>query len=1145
MKRNLIVALAAALVATGAFAEAPKREFRSSWVAGMNIDWPVNSSSKGTTATAINNAKKELTTYLDNFKNQNFTGICLHVRPRADAYYKSSYEPWSADLTGTRGKDPGWDPLAFAVEECHKRGLECYAWINPFRVNANGVTYTTDFDKQWDEDGWLIRSGKWTIFNPGLPAARKHCLDVIKEIYTNYAVDGMLFDDYFYPGDGMVDTSDADDYQLWKDSGTTMNIGDWRRNNVNTFVKELYDEIQKTRPDLRFGIGPAGVAGASASKYGLSKPNISSSDWMYSKIYCDPLAWLNDGSIDFVSPQIYWGTKHSTAPYGPLCKWWSDVADHFGRHLYVSSGSYRLADSSNEYGGNNTTGWEEFVTENNLNREYTLNDAPGMIYYNTKTINGPQISGLGDYLAKKSYTRPSLIPVANWKEHVSYTAPAGLKQSGASLTWTATTGATAKSIIRYTVYAIPSDITMEEAQAGNGDGIDGEYLLGVTYSPSYTLPTDKASGHWYAVCVYDGYGYESEPALSGYTTEPSQATELLTPADGATAQWSQTFSWKAVPTATYRFQLAREESFTNIVEDHTRLSVTSQAVEFDNLTAAKYYWRVITTQAGKLPATSEVRAILPPVKSAAPKPVTTLPANNAVLEDPEVTFRWTCESGSDVEGYRLEVIKAAGDFAKPLYTTEVTSGKEVKVAASMFGLGAFKWRVVAYGSHLTETASAVANFTIENLPITEVGYTVKTDGSTYAPINKLELKSDWMRAEKTGWANMKFEEKGKFNRGMVATEDAVYISGRSDNSSSATLYLDVYSAENGQLLRRLELSGQTPVEYGCNDLFKDSKGNVCTSNLALSPSSSTPRNIYIYNINLVTGELTEVAHIQPGSLGRIDHVAVYGDVTSGNFTVMAAVSSTAKIATWKVTNGTVGRVSSKTCRDFYPSTASNFGIAPRVIPVSETEIYVDGGGTYWTHYDISGSRPTIISSFKDNTKLSPSDPLDNGGKVFSLKNHKFMVYNRTSSGAGSCFQIAHMPATSTNTKFSGYEGMWVVPEKKLGTVESGTSSAPVDAVVLDDIKARIYVYSPGNGLAAYTLTDVDPSGVDDITAADSNDITIDGLTVVCSRDAAVISAYSLTGALVATAYDSDRVSLPAAGTYIVRIDGAAHKVTVK
>lgn len=511
----------ACVVAAGTIcAESPKREFRSVWMAAMGIDWPRTA---GTDEASREAARQELVDYLDSYKQHNFTGVCIHVRPLADALYKSSYEPWSASVSGKRGVDPGWDPLAFAVSECHRRGLECYAWVNPFRIDHNGKLPDTPQDIDWRERGLTFTQGTWTVFNPGLPEAREHCMKVIEEIYTNYKIDGLLFDDYFYPGVGMPKgdaEADAPDFKLWKDSGSGLSIADWRRNNVNTFVKELYDRIQKARPDMRFGIGPAGVGGKGAANYGLEGPGVAD-DWMYDDIFCDPLAWLNDGSVDFIAPQIYWGRSNSYSPFSPLCKWWADMAEHFGRHNYVSMASYRV--DAADFGGNNEKGWAEFAAQIRECREEAHADTPGQIYYSAKFIDGPVRTGLGAYLAGDVYCKPALVPVVDWKAHVVYEAPQGVAATGADLRWRPVQAAD-NVIIRYSVYAIPCELSMDDASTGD-DGIDSRYLLGVSYVPAFALPADKVDGFRYAVCVYDGYGYESAPGI--FDPMASQGVEFM------------------------------------------------------------------------------------------------------------------------------------------------------------------------------------------------------------------------------------------------------------------------------------------------------------------------------------------------------------------------------------------------------------------------------------------------------------------------------------------------------------------------------------------------------------------------------------------------------------------------------------------
>ncbi len=483
-----------------------KREMRSTWLTTVeNIDWP---SVKGIGDSIAQLQKAELCTILDSLESMNMTTTCLQVRSMADAMYPSKIAPWSYYLTGERGVDPGWNPLAFFVEEAHKRGIEAYVWLNPYRW-AQEMKWNTKQDEQWKNSGILITSddGKYTTFNPALIETRQMIVDVVKEILNGYAIDGIIFDDYFYPSGGTVEGEKAPDYKEYVASGTTMSMGDWRRRNVNDMVADVYKAINELRPDVRFGISPAGVSRLSAEKYGIDTKLLGvARDWQYATIYSDPLTWYVEGTVDFVSPQLYWKTDHKTNPFGPLTDWWSEVANRYNRHFYASHAVYYIAKEET------SENVEEMGRQVLLCRQHTENNAPGSIYFSTKNVNGPGSYALGEYLKKELYATPSLVPVTQWKKGKEYDSLARLELSNDGvLSWNPVENGNA--IIRYTVYAIPESVTFEQSKSVDGDGIDAKYLQKVVYGTSYRLDRSKASGHWYAVCVYDGYGREHGAAF--------------------------------------------------------------------------------------------------------------------------------------------------------------------------------------------------------------------------------------------------------------------------------------------------------------------------------------------------------------------------------------------------------------------------------------------------------------------------------------------------------------------------------------------------------------------------------------------------------------------------------------------------------
>ena len=494
-------ALAAVLLAIAALpmSSGVKREVRSVWMATVwALDWP--SSTSSTTA-----QKNEMVKYLDVLQKNNFNAVYFQVRTMSDAFYKSSYEPWSSYLTGTRGKDPGWDPLAFVVEECHKRGMECHAWVNPYRFST-GSNWSTAQDQALKSAGMLLAYTKsdgktTTILNPGLESVRKRIVDVCKEIISNYDVDGLVFDDYFYP-EGIPVTSSAGDYDLWQKSGASMTFGDWRRNNVNQMVADVYKMVQQQKPYVRFGISPAGAActsAAVAAKHGIDRCPVAS-DWQYDGIFSDPVAWLEAGTIDYISPQLYWKTNHKTNPFGPMTKWWSYVAKHFGRHHYASH-SISFLNSSNT-----TSDWEEIGKQVQLSRDYTENEAPGAVFYSAAYVTGKKQSGFGEWLQVNKFQNKALTPAIDWKKSdLEKVQVSALNKRATVLSWTGVDN------VRYSVYAVPESVNVETLDSN----IPAEYLLGVSYKTTYTMPDDKKSGYNYAVCVLDRYGNEYEPVYYG------------------------------------------------------------------------------------------------------------------------------------------------------------------------------------------------------------------------------------------------------------------------------------------------------------------------------------------------------------------------------------------------------------------------------------------------------------------------------------------------------------------------------------------------------------------------------------------------------------------------------------------------------
>ena len=586
-------------------AQYPKREFRATWLTTVrNVDWPV------TGATAANQ-KKELLRMLDSLQTLNMNVVCLQVRCNADAFYKSAYEPWSALLTGTRGKDPGYDPLQLCIEECHKRGMQCHAWLNPYRYNNKKAMWNDgcEIGYEYTHPEWLFLAPKdaCVVMDPGIPEVRLRVKQVVGDILAKYDVDGILFDDYFYPYGG---TSSADEATVAKYKPSGITVQDWRRQNVQKMVQDVYDTIAAVKPWVTFGISPFGIWTNDtyvARQHDITLPKgIASSANMYAEIYCDPITWLEDGTVDYISPQLYWSTT-SGQPYATLCSWWADIANRFGRHFYSSQSTDTYSRGASGFT------LSEMRKQNELNRSSSTDGAFGFIFFNTKAYCYDQ-SFRKSYL-KDLFKYKAMPPAINWKPVEEQPMVTDMAVTGQTLTWKHVNSGK----VYYAVYAVPNAFRNRVGIWSTADA-----FLGVTYTESFTLPASVLPTA-YTICVSVLDRYNNEYALrmlGAEEQEPVQAT-LLTPQDKqGVLKWDDVvFSWDLVKGAdSYILQIAADKDFKQLLAVQEMTTTEFAAANRLNLTlVAKegtYYWRVKSRQPNTGDCWSQARELVIGVETA-------------------------------------------------------------------------------------------------------------------------------------------------------------------------------------------------------------------------------------------------------------------------------------------------------------------------------------------------------------------------------------------------------------------------------------------------------------------------------------------------------------------------------------------------
>ncbi len=355
-----------------------ENDFRGLWVATvLNIDYP----SKPTTDVEI--LKEEAIKILDDAKNLGMGAVFLQVRPSGDALYNSEYYPWSKYLTGKQGQAPAndFDPLMFWTMEAHKRGIELHAWINPYRVTKKTVSEAKHDFASLDiknpavtNPGWVVKHSDGNLYlNPGLPEVREYIINSVVEIMDNYDVDGIHMDDYFYPGNSFAD------YDTYKKYGEGFqNIEDWRRENVNILVKELYETIKAHTKSTKFGISPFGIWANSKSNSLGSDTNGGQS---YYEHYADTRKWVKEGILDYIAPQLYWNIGFKIADYEKLAYWWADAVKDTGVDLYVGQAAYRVQKDDPK-----SPWYVETEMEKQFNLNAGLHEIKGSILYNYSSL---------------------------------------------------------------------------------------------------------------------------------------------------------------------------------------------------------------------------------------------------------------------------------------------------------------------------------------------------------------------------------------------------------------------------------------------------------------------------------------------------------------------------------------------------------------------------------------------------------------------------------------------------------------------------------------------------------------------------------------------------------------------------------------
>ena len=473
--------------------EPPKKEIRGVWLTTVyGLDWPHR---PATTAAGYEAQQQELCRLLDRLAAANFNTVFLQVRLRGDVIWRSAIEPASKVFSGTSGKMPAYDPLAFAIDECHKRGMEFHAWINPYRVKTSLASQLTPQHIYNRHPEWFLTYGNQLFFDPALPQSRDYICQVVSDIVSRYDVDAIHMDDYFYPypikGVAFPDSASFARY-----GGGFDNIGDWRRDNVNLLIRKIHETVRGLKPWVKFGVSPFAIyRNQSTDPLGSKTRSLQN----YDDLYADVLLWAREGWIDYNIPQLYWQIGHPAADYAVLIDWWAKHSE--GRPLFIGQSvmnSVQNADPKNP-------------NINQLPAKMALQRSFQTIGGSCQWYAGAVVENAGKYrdaLIAEYHKYPALPPVFDFMDNKAPGKVRKLKpvwtEDGYILFWTAPKYKDEMDrAVRYVVYrfADKEDVNID----------DPSHIVAITHQPWYKLPyEDGKTKYCYVVTALDRLHNESK-----------------------------------------------------------------------------------------------------------------------------------------------------------------------------------------------------------------------------------------------------------------------------------------------------------------------------------------------------------------------------------------------------------------------------------------------------------------------------------------------------------------------------------------------------------------------------------------------------------------------------------------------------------